>query len=275
MTAPGGEPPPYVPGAVGSSSDAGPADIWGLGKRAKNQIFLGTTGGRAPRPGQTAPQPGQPMEDPGAAPIPRFTTALEAMQQLPKLYAANRAGYIALQQKLYRGGFYGQTASPQSIGLGAYNDQTINAYRSAVLKASQFADAATPVTFDELLAQSSGLPPAKKRIQPGFVAQYSDPQVVAALAQRAAQTALGRNLTTVEVQAYVREFHAAEQAWNADQKAAAQTAATGTDVATRQAPSAEAVAEKFVQRGSRGTEASGNRLADYVNVLREMVGGGV
>ena len=38
-------------------------------------------------------------------------------------------------------------------------------------------------------------------MQPGFIAQYSGPQTVAAIAQRAAQQALGRNLSTSEVAA--------------------------------------------------------------------------
>lgn len=272
---------PYDPtkAAAGSSSDAGPADIWGLGKNAKSPVFLGTV--EAPFGGaRNAPQIARANEVPmpkvpAGGYGPKFTTALEAMQQLPKLYASNRAGYIALQQKLYQAGFYGST-DPKAIGVGAYNAQTVNAYRSAVLAASQLADSKTPVTFDELLGQKNpaagGGPP---KVQPGFIAQYSDPQTVAAIAQQAAQTTLGRNLSTAEVQAYVREFHAAEQRWNANQKAAQTTAATGTDASASTAPSAQASAEQFVQQGTRGTEATGNRLDDYYNSLRNLVGGGV
>lgn|GEM_PF-7001882 len=278
MTAPGGQPPPYVPGAAGSSSSAGPADIWGLGDKARASVFLGTVepplGGRRDAPAilraNEVEQPAVPASGYG----PQFKTALEAMQELPKLYATNRAGYIALQQKLFQAGFYG-TTTPQAIGIGAYNQQTVNAYRDAVLAASQLADAKTPVTFDELLAQKNPAAGGARRVQPGFVAQYSDPQTVAALAQRAAQSVLGRDLPTDKVQQFVKEFHAAEQRWNANQKAAAGTARTGKDAAVTSAPSADAAAAQFVTRGARGTEATGNRLAEYFNVLRGMVGGDV
>lgn len=271
--------PPYVPGDAGSSSSAGPQDIWGLGERAKAPVFLGTVeapfGGRRDAPAiLRANEVEQPPMPKSGAYGPQFTSAVEAMQELPKLYATNRAGYIALQQKLFRAGFYG-AATPQSIGIGAYNAQTVNAYRSAVLAASQLADAKTPVTFDELLAQRNPAAGGDTAIQPGFIAQYSDPQTVAAIAQQAAQTALGRNLSTAEVKAYVAEFRSAEQRWNADRKAAEGTSRAGKDTQVTSAPSAQAAADSYVQRGARGTEATGNKLADYVNVLRGLVGGDV
>lgn len=273
---------PYNPSAAGagSSTDAGPTDIWGLGTKGKSPVFLGTVeapfGGRKDAPAIFRANEATPPPPPAGGYGPQFTTALEAMQQLPKLYAANRAGYIALQQKLFDAGFFG-TTDARSIGVGAYNAQTVNAYRSAVLAASQLADSKTPVTFDELLAQKN---PAAgghraKQVQPGFVAQYSDPQTVAAIAQQAAQTSLGRNLSTGEVQAYVAEFHKAEQSWNANQKAAATTAQGGHDAATTSAPSAQATADSYMHQGGRGVEATGNKLADYANVLRGLVGGGV
>ncbi len=265
---------PYDPTAAAGSSTAGePVDIWGLGKTAQSPVFTGVV--NQPFAGQSAGQQRQMLEAEGLQ-IPRggygpqFVTAEEAMGQLPQLYATNRAGYIALQQKLYAGGFYGQ-ASPQSIGLGAYTQTTVAAYRAAVLAAVQSANSKTPITFDELLDQNAARPQAKTT-HPGFVAQYSDPQTVAALAQRAAQTALGRNLDTATVGQFVAEFHRAEQEWNASQKQAALTAASGTDVATTAQPSAEAAAAQFVQKGPMGTEAAGNNLADYVRVLESMVG---
>jgi hypothetical protein len=276
----GGVPAPYDPNAAAaasSSSSSGPADIWGLGTKADSRIFLGVNqpplDGRRDAPAifraNEVPMPKPPPGGYG----PQTRSALEAMQELPKLYAANRAGYIALQQRLYQSGFYG-SASPQAIGVGSYNEQTVAAYRAAVLAAAQLADSGTPVTFDELLDQKdpAAAGRAQKQVQPGFIAQYSDPQTVAAIAQQSAQAALGRNLSTAEVKTFVAEFHQAEQRWNSNQKTAAQTAAGGKDTATTPAPSASAAADQFVQQGGRGTEATGNRLADYAGIIESLVG---
>lgn len=281
-TGPDGGAPVYDPAAAaaaGSSSSAGPADVWGLGTKADSRILLGVNepplGGRKDAPAILRANEVTMTPPPGGY-GPQTKSALEAMQELPKLYATNRAGYIALQQRLYSAGFYG-SASPQNVGIGSYNDQTVSAYRAAVLAAAQLADAGQPVTFDELLDQKDPAAAARgqKQIQPGFVAQYSDPQTVAAIAQQAAQTTLGRNLSTDEVKAFVAEFHTAEQKWNSNQKAAGTTAAAGKDTSQTSAPSAPAAADQFVQQGGRGTEAAGNKMADYVNVIRQLVGGGV
>jgi hypothetical protein len=280
VTLPGGE-PQYNPGAAAASvSSAGAADIWGLGTKRNAAVLAGVVegsfgGGRRGRDIARANDFEIATSGPNAE-GPKFGTAEQAMQSLAQLYSTDKAGYIALQQQLYRAGFYG-SASPQSIGLGAYTDQTVNAYREAVLKAAQLNAAGQPMTIDEILGQQDAAAVARlnapKRVEPGFISQYSDPETVAAIAQRAAQEALGRNLSTSEVTSYVKEFHAAEQRWNADRKAAGATAAKGTDVTAPIQPSAQATAETFAERGSRGTEATGNRLADYVNVLRGMVGG--
>lgn len=294
--------------ASGSATTTGPEDIWGLGKNANGQVFLGTiTPPPMPQPGGVAVGPYAPGRGPrpdggipavgagpysgsggpgalpsglavalgqagyGGEPQPKFITAEEAMQQLPRLWAADKAGYTALQQKLYRAGFYGP--NPPAT-WGALDQDTVNAYRTAVLRAVQLAEAKTPVTFEELLAQDGLGPGQAKKPTPGFIAQYSDPQTVAGIAQRAAQTALGRNLDPAQVKAFVAEFHAAEQRWNASSKAAAQTSATGQDAQVTSAPSAEAAADQLVHRGGLGNEAAGNNLADMFGVLQQMVGGG-
>jgi hypothetical protein len=285
---PDGGVPRYDPAAAAaagsSSSSAGATDIWGLGDKADSRIFLGTydnpynkarTGARSPgfEQANQIPRPKNPYSGGELATGPNYATALQAMQELPKLYATNKAGFIALQQRLYRSGFYGST-SPGNIGWGVLLPQTINAYRSAVLAATQLAASGTPVTFDELLDQKdpAAAARAQKQVQPGFVSQFSDPQTAAAIAQQAAQTALGRNLTTAEVTSFVTELHTLEQRWNSNQKTAAQSAAGGKDVATTPAPSAQALADKYVQQGHRGTEATGNRLADYAGIIEQLVG---
>jgi hypothetical protein len=276
----------YVPSAA-STATGGPTDIWGLGDQAKSTLFVGATTPGALGTGaageRLARANDQQTSDPNA---PNYydrghnvyKSAEDAMAELPKLYASDRAKYIALQQRLYDAGFYG-SASPNSIGLGAYTAQTVNAYRAAVMAATQAYASGTPTTFEEILSQQDPAAAARKEaagrkaIVPGFVAQYSDPETVAAIAQRAAQEALGRNLSTAEVTAYVKEFHAAEQKWNANVKSSQQTAGKGHDTAVQTAPSAEATAQEFTHRGPRGVEAGGNKMADYVNVLRGMVGG--
>jgi hypothetical protein len=280
-TGPDGGAPIYDPGAAAaaaaSSSSAGATDIWGLGDKADSRILLGVNQPPlgADRRGGDAVLVANGVQPPAGGYGPQTKSALEAMQELPKLYATNKAGYIALQQRLYSAGFFG-SASPQAIGIGSYNQQTVNAYRSAVLAAVQLGDSGTPMTFDELLDQKdpSAAARAKKPIQPGFISEFSDPATVAAIAQQSAQQALGRNLTTEEVKSFVAEFHQQEQRFNNNRKAAAQTAATGADASTEGAPSAQAAADQYVQQGGRGVEATGNRLADFAGILEGMVRGG-
>lgn len=274
--------------AAGSSSSSGPADLWGLGTRATSPVFTGlsTASGSGPgAPGSMGPYaPGTEPASAGSAAAaraqteadlhpagePRFRSALEMMQQLPRLFASDPAGYRALQQRLFLAGYYG--ATPPRL-WGAYDPDTISAYRSAVVAATQFADAETPVSFDEMLTQGAAGGGPAEAAKRGFIAQYSDPAAVAGIAQRAAQSSLHRNLTAQEVRAFVSEFHSAEKSWNSGQKTAEATSAGGQDATTTQAPSAEAAAEAYVQRGAEGTEAGGERLGSYVQVLQQMVGG--
>jgi hypothetical protein len=288
-------------GAGDSSSSSGPADLWGLGPKAKSPVFTGITTPQwptgpgagaspgspaaareqteadqhpglngAPTAGSAAAARAQTESDLNPAGQPKFRSALEMMQQLPRLFASNPAGYRALQQRLYMAGYYG--ATPPRM-WGAYDPDTISAYRSAVLAATQFADSETPVSFDEMLAQNAASGGPAQAAKRGFIAQYSDPAAVAGIAQRAAQSSLHRNLTAQEVRAFVNEFHAAEKSWNSNQKTAEVTSAGGQDATTTQAPSAEAAAEAYVQRGAEGAEAGGERLGSYVQVLQQLVGG--
>ena len=284
--------------SAGSATTGGSADIWGVGDKGSASVLRGVTEpqdtsglgtGRMSAANAYANIGGAPSNatrdkagnitgiNPGYG-VPQYSSVNDMMSELATLYSTDRAAYIALQQKLYKAGFYGSTPA-QSIGIGVYNDQTINAYRNAVLNAAQLNQAGNPVTFNELLAQENPAVAARdkaagqKAIQPGYMAQYSDPQTVAAIAQSAAQQTLGRNLSTAEVGQFTKAFHQQEQQWNSNRKAAALTAAKGKDVTVQDQPSAQAAAAQFTEQGSRGTEAQGNRMADYVGVLERMLGG--
>lgn len=81
---------------------------------------------------------------------------------------------------------------------------------------------------------------------------------------------LGRNLGDEEITHFVSEFRAAEQAFARRQYAAQTDTTGGTYELTR--PSLGGQAQEFVE-GGHPAEAGGNRMADYVAAIEQLVGG--
>jgi hypothetical protein len=184
---------------------------------------------------------------------------------------AQKQQFYEWQQKLYAAGFYG-SAKPTDVAWGTWDLATGAALKSAFSAAVQVAASGAPVTFDEYL---TGLGQAKTAAQSGIgtgplVVQHEDPKAVAGMLQQAAQASLGRDLSDAEVEHFISEYKAAEDAYYKGRKVA--TDATGGRVDVTQ-PNLQAQAESFVQ-GGHGTEAAGNNMADYVKALESMLGGG-
>ena len=107
--------------------------------------------------------------------------------------------------------------------------------------------------------------------KPGMAIQTTDPAVLRGLVQQAAQASLGRNLSADQVNRFVEEFHAQEQAYS-KQAYAAQTDQSGKSFNLTQ-PNATAQAQEFVDQGNP-TEEGGQLLASYVGRLQQMLSGG-
>jgi hypothetical protein len=191
------------------------------------------------------------------------------------LYAKDPKAYLALQQQLYQGGFYGSTPA-SSIPWGTDPaGSTYDAYKKVLIAAQQAQAIGHSLTPDQVLAQAiqqhQAAAAAGPSGKPGMVVQYSDPAVLRGLVQQAAQASLGRNLSTEQVNAFVNEFHAQEAAFS-KKNYAAQLDQTGKEFDLTQ-PNAAAQAQEFVDQ-SNPKEEGGQLLASYVGRLQQMLSGG-
>jgi hypothetical protein len=193
------------------------------------------------------------------------------------LFGSDPKGYLAFQQALFAGGFYGD-ASPKSIPWGADpNGSTANAWKRVLIAAQQAQAAGLGLTPDDILARGvqgrkaadAGMPASKAPL----VIQTTDPAVLSGLVQQAAQAALGRNLDPGEVQKFITSFHMQEEAYSR-QRYKAEQDASGTGATYRLSqPDASADAQKFVG-DAHPTEAGANDLADYVGVIHSLLNRG-
>lgn len=267
-----------------SSSGSGATDIWGLGARYNDPVFWGVLGtgqsslggGPAVAPTAGSPAAAQLANNPTGPYSPQsnvYKTATQAMAQLPVLYASDAQGYLGMQQRLYKAGFYG-TSAANTIAWGAYDTATIDAYRRAVLAAAQLSASGAPVTFSELLDQNARNVAANLAGAPPQPRTYTltDPALVAGTAQKAAQDTLGRNLSAEEVQTFVQSYANEERtrqqaAYDAQVKGGT---VVGQDI-TQQALGAEATR---YAKTTHPTEYHAQQLAGYVAALEGLVGGG-
>jgi hypothetical protein len=189
------------------------------------------------------------------------------------LYSTDPKKYLQLQQRLFQGGFYGAT-SASSIPWGSDpTGSTYDAYKKALVAAQQAQYIGNPMTPDEIIDQAITEHQAAQATapKPGMAIQTTDPAVLRGLVQQAAQASLGRNLSADQVNRFVEEFHAQEQAYS-KQAYAAQTDQSGKSFNLTQ-PNATAQAQEFVDQGNP-TEEGGQLLASYVGRLQQMLNGG-
>jgi hypothetical protein len=190
-------------------------------------------------------------------------------------YTKDPAGYLKLQQAMFAAGFYGSTPA-SSIPWGSDpQGSTYDAWKK-VLIATQQANAVgldiTPTDLlDDAVKRHQAATAGAQIPKPGLVIQQSDPAALRGLVQQAAQEALGRNLSTEEVNSFVDSFHRQEAAYSKKAYAAQQDNTGSTFQLTQ--PDANAQAKEFVE-GGHPQEAGGQDLASYVGVLQQLLNGG-
>lgn len=141
-------------------------------------------------------------------------TASAIMQQYAALSFNDPKAFQALQYQLAQAGFMGDATSPSQI-KGGFSVQTEQALSSAMLqylKVSQGSGVA--INFKDYLAQTATANEANgnpalsgSSSSGGTPPTLADPETLALYAQKAAQAALGHNLTTAQVNSFVSSFH--------------------------------------------------------------------
>lgn len=191
------------------------------------------------------------------------------------LYGSDPKAYLALQQALFAGGFYGSTPVG-SIPWGTDpQGATYDAWKKVLVAAQQAQDSGINVTPDQILQQGIKEHTAAKAAEPvpknPLAIQLTDPSQIASSAQSAAQAVLGRNLSDEEVMHFISEYHAAETTYSKQAYETNNDQTGGTHVLTQ--PSLSGTIDTELHQ-KHGTEIAGNNLSDYVRALEQMVGGG-
>lgn len=259
---------------AGNSSITGSNDIWGLGDLYGKSVLLGTTPTELPgsRMG---------LGDQTLGQTPNYGTTQSYMQHVIDLWAAqdeerqkfpNRlTTYEQLQRALWQAGFYGQT-SLDSIHVGQWTSQTQSALIGALGNYEQLAKGGKlPLTFSEFLNQNAVMGQDGGQNSGGsnssspapFQANLADPNTIRAVAQNAAQQALGRSLSDDELSKFVQQFQA-------EQTAAERTAYNGTGTVTQ--PDLSSEAASFVQQNNPKAYQQNQRSA-YLDALVNLLGG--
>lgn len=199
------------------TDSTGAVDIWDMPSTLKGQVLWFDTGSKSV---SKTPHdyPFEPEEATGPPVVTKESFDINASaEQIMKQYAAesqnNPVGFAALQKQLAQAGFYGDSTQVK----GGWNIQTEQALATAMqqyLKVSQGAGVA--VNFKDFLGNqavanteingnpTNGENPGGSAAAPPTLA---DPETLALYAQKAAQAALGHNLTTAQVNSFVSSFH--------------------------------------------------------------------
>jgi hypothetical protein len=227
-----GNPIPGVPDYSGSAtpvpastSSKNPNDIWGLGDVYDKPVFIGV--GSAPAPviygGDGDIRPGQSLTTKASA---KYGKTQDIMQQALALWSAQQSerksnpksltGYEQLQQALYASGFYGQT-SYDKIHVGQWTAQTQSALTDALASYEQARQSNYAGSFEEFIQGNSaqngdgGINSSTGQAAQSQI-QLADPTEIRAAAQQAAQAALGRGLSSKQLDKFVAQFQASQSA---------------------------------------------------------------
>lgn len=278
-----GSPLPY-PIPTGDSSSGTPArtglwDLSGLDQKTPILIQHGGVPTKHLDPGDAAiASKYQPVSALPGTP-PEGSGLLGDLVKRPiQLYGTDPQAYLQFQQALFAAGFYG-SASASSIPWGSDpQGTTYDAWKKVLIASQQAQSAGIDITPDELLTDAvKRHQAAQKGIgipKSPLVIQQTDPATLRGIAQQAAQDALGRNLSTDEVNQFVEAYHRQEAAISKQTYQASQDTSGGTHVINNLTDgSAKAQAEEMVEK-AHPVEAGANRLAQYVGVLQQLLSGG-
>ena len=167
----------------------------------------------------------------------QWRSAEDIMKQFAGLSYNDPAAFLAIQALLHQAGYL--PGNPQA----GFTAETQKAVAAAMVEYLQLTKGAgTPVPFftgdphnpgflerkaQTNMAQNPPKPAAGQGPPQKPVIQETDPQTLALYAQKAAQAALGRDLSKEDLQKFIDSYHAQEQAAQQGAYSAAQTAAQG------------------------------------------------
>lgn len=247
------------PGTTDKNGDdvSGTYDIYGLGQISNAQLYMGDAdsdyGAQGPHGRQNT----------RIVSSPTYSSAYGLMQQYAGLAASNPGEYANIQVDLYNAGFL--TSKPN---WGVWGPKDGDAVGSAIQAYLQLQQSGSPLSFAEYLAQSSSMGKAN-----GFgtgssaggggaasVIQLTDPKVLEADANSAAQSSIHRNLTAGEQAKFVARQHAAE---------AGEQTATGGTVTTAGDPTATALTDIQTNDNPEYQQAL---QASYIDTINNVLG---
>lgn len=262
---PGAAPPVSSGGQTYNAVPPGGQDVFGTGAFGDTKILIGfqdithQSGSRYSADG-----------GPGTATTTHSTgqitqTANAYFQQFANMSLTDKAGYIALQQRLIKAGAYGNGKPILGVYSAADGDamKTVLAGYIGLVNSNpgggnalKFSDYLNMVIKGGGIGGGGGGGPTRAPLQ------LTDPKTLKESLQQAAQNRLGRDLGADEVATFTDAFHAAERsAYNA---AGAGRTVTGPDVSGRSL--AQLDENHKVEEGQRNQASNLDALAQLLGV---------
>lgn len=234
----------------------GTPDLYGLGN---NSYFVGTSSG--------AQGPSGNLHDAvNAETGSSYASAEKILNQMVSLAYTDPNAFANVQAEMYNAGKY--TSKPT---WGVWSAKDGDALGEALRGYMAFEGAGLPVSFTEWLSEGAKVGAAEGGPDGGTATGGSsgspitvtDPDTLEADANTAAQTNLGRNLTTAEQQPFVKQFQG--------QEVAAQEAGAGSIVAEPSRYDAPNAATQYLQTNDNA-EYQNHLQADYAERMLSMLG---
>ena len=277
MTAPA----PGLPANFPTTPAGGTVDIWNLPQYVKNieaknktpfnmgytsqthNVYAGSSGPGLDYYGHPTASGGG-IQTPVTSTTQQWRSAEDIMKQFAGLSYNNPSQFLAIQALLHQAGYL--PGNPQA-GFTAETQKAIASAMVEYLQLSQGAGVPVPFFtgdphnpgFLERKAETNMTqnPPTGKTPAPPQkpVIQLSDPQTLALYAQKAAQAALGRDLTKEDLQKFIDAYHGQEEASQQSAYTATQQAAAGQNPA--------AVIDKNDPRASAITYATAGHEKEF------------
>lgn len=187
---------------------------------------------------------------------------------LKQFYTLDSAEVRALQDKLWKAGFYGD-APRSSVVTGIHDEDTLNAYKVALGRAANFRTAGVNITLDEMLAQGGARGGPKGTKKAPFQPQLSNPDDLKAIFRVASTAELGHRVSDQEIDELVSTYR--------QRQLEAQRTNYDIEVAEREGPiatvaSPEVFAENELWRRYPG-EAGARELRGQMDEFKSLLGG--
>lgn len=249
-----------------SALPSGSNDVYGFGSDLGNSnVFLGTQTSYGKDGPDAIKQGGNNKPVTSSAPVVRSANSF--MQTWANSSVSNPQFFAQYQEQLYASGFYG-SSKPR---WGVYTTSDAAAMKKALQSYAGIVNPndPNPVTFADYLDHAMSQVGANGGFGGGggstrapLTISYTDPAELHETLQSAAQSALGRNLNSDELNKFVSAFHGKE--------AKAQRAAyNGASSATN--PEATGESQDFVS--TNNTKEAGERsTATYLDSINQLLG---